>query len=31
MLDKKGKFKVVFTDSHLFKPQEELEALKGLD
>lgn len=31
MVDKKGKFKVVFTDSHLFKPREELEALKGLD
>jgi D-3-phosphoglycerate dehydrogenase / 2-oxoglutarate reductase len=29
--EKKGKFKVVFTDSHLFKPREELEALKGLD
>jgi D-3-phosphoglycerate dehydrogenase len=31
VVDKKGKFKVVFTDSHLFKPREELEALKGLD
>jgi D-3-phosphoglycerate dehydrogenase / 2-oxoglutarate reductase len=29
--DKQSKFKVVFTDSHLFKPREELEALSGLD
>jgi D-3-phosphoglycerate dehydrogenase len=28
---KRGRFKVVFTDSHLFKPREELEALSGLD
>jgi len=31
MAGKRGRFKVVFTDSHLFKPREELEALSGLD
>jgi D-3-phosphoglycerate dehydrogenase len=31
MAGKRGRFKVEFTDSHLFKPREELEALSGLD
>ena len=31
MAGKPGKYKVVFTDSHLFKPREELEILEKLD